>query len=128
MHKTRSLIAFLVLIFAASSSFAQQPNDKGTSAKAVQRLNRAPVNKDVLQVKLPRPVETKLPNGLTVLVLEQHKLPTISFVLWVKSGQLHDPKNMPGLSEFTAANMREGTAKRNSAQIAAETDQLGATL
>src|ERR1041385_7433571 len=117
MHKTRSFLAALLLLFTAFSAFAQEA-DKGTSKKAVTRLNRAPVSTDVLQVKLPRPVETKLPNGLTVLVLEQHKLPTVAFVLWVKSGQLHDPKTMPGLSEFTAANMREGTAKRNSAQIA----------
>jgi zinc protease len=127
MHKTRSLIASFVLIFAAFSAFAQE-SDKGVSAKSVQRLNRAPISKEVLQVKLPRPVETKLPNGLTVLVLEQHKLPTIAFVLWVKAGSLNDPKEMPGLSEFTAAMIREGTPKRNSAQIAAETDQLGATL
>jgi zinc protease len=126
MKKTQT-ITLLFLIFAALS-FPALGQDKGTSAKAVQRLNRAPVNKDILQIKLPRPTETTLPNGLTVLVLEQHKLPTVSFVMWVKTGALQDPRNLPGLSEFTAAMMREGTAKRNSQQIAAETDQLGATL
>jgi len=127
MHKTKTLFASLLLLFVALSASAQE-TDKGASPKSVQRLNRAPVNKDVLKVKLPRPVETKLPNGLSVLVLEQHKLPTVAFVLWVKSGALHDPKDTPGLSETTAAMMREGTAKRTSVQIAAETDQLGATL
>ncbi|HSE47646.1 MAG TPA: pitrilysin family protein [Terriglobales bacterium] len=127
MHKTRSFVATLLLLFVAFSAFAQEA-EKGTSKKAVQRKNLAPVSTEALQVKLPRPMETRLPNGLTVLVLERHKLPTVAFVLWVKTGQLHDPKSMPGLSEFLAANIREGTAKRNSAQIAGETDQLGATL
>ena len=52
--------------------------DKSTSMKAVQRLNRAPVNQEVLKVNLPRPVKITLSNGLTLLVLERHKLPTIA--------------------------------------------------
>lgn len=124
MKKLTSAV-LATLLLALIPAFAQE---KAESPKQVQRLNRAPVNKDVLQVKLPRPTETKLPNGLTVLVLEQHKLPTVSFVLWVKAGALNDPKEKPGLAEFTAALIREGTKKRDSAQIAAETDQMGATL
>jgi len=33
-----------------------------------ERLNRAPINKETLRVKLPRPVEKVLSNGLTVLI------------------------------------------------------------
>src|SRR2546423_112812 len=129
MKIAASLLLFFATLTSSSLAFAQQPGaDKGTSAKSVQRLNHAPVSHDVLQVKLPRPVETKLKNGLSVIVLEQHKLPTIAFVLWVKGGALDDPKNLPGLAETSAAMLREGTATRNSAQIAGATDQLGATL
>jgi len=131
MTKTKMKLAALLLLFfatLASSSLAFAQGDKGTSAKSVQRLNKAPVNKDVLQVRLPRPVETTLKNGLSVIVLEQHKLPTVAFVLWVKGGALNDPKNLPGLAETSASMLREGTAKRNSSQIATATDQLGATL
>jgi predicted Zn-dependent peptidase len=109
------------------SLFAQETS-KGTSVKAVQRLNRAPVNHEVLQVTLPKPQEIKLPNGLTVLLLERHKLPTVNFVLWVDTGSLDDPANMPGLAMFTAEMMREGTAKRTSSQLAQEIDALGATI
>jgi predicted Zn-dependent peptidase len=55
-----------------------------------------------LQVKLPRPTELKLPNGLTVLLLERHKLPTVNFSLWVGADSLDDPKNLPGMAKFTA--------------------------
>ena len=39
------------------------------SPSQVERKNRAPVSRDMLRVKLPKPVEVKLKNGLTVLVL-----------------------------------------------------------
>jgi predicted Zn-dependent peptidase len=128
----RLRLAFVPFLLAALSlgAFAQQApgSDKGVSAKSVQRLNRAPVNKNVLQVQLPKPTEFKLKNGLTVVVLEQHKLPQVLFNMWIKGGALHDPKNLPGVADFTADMMREGTTRRTSAQLAAESDQIGASL
>jgi zinc protease len=106
-------------------SGAAAADTKQLSSK-VQRLNRAPINHDILKVKLPHPVEVTLSNGLTVLILEQHRLPTVYYSLWIKSGALSDPKDMPGLSVFTADVLRDGTAKRDGSQIAFELDQLGA--
>jgi zinc protease len=98
---------------------------KQLSSKA-QRLNKVPINHDILKSVLPHPVEVTLPNGLTVLILEQHRLPTVYYSLWIKSGALSDPKNIPGLAVFTADVLRDGTAKRNNGQIAFELDQMGA--
>jgi zinc protease len=124
-----ALVSGLTLAAVAVPARAQAPGgNKGTAIKAVQRLNRAPVNKEVLRVHLPRPSVHKLSNGLAVVVLEQHKLPTVAFEMWIKPGALDDPKDMPGLASFTADMLREGTAKRTSAQIAAEVDRIGATL
>ena len=115
--------------FVATPVFAQAPGgDKGTSASKIERLNRAPVNKEILRVKLPRPVVEKLPNGLTLILLEDHKLPTVAFSMWIRPGQLADPKDLPGVASFTAGMLREGTAKRSSSQIATEVDSLGASL
>lgn len=118
-------ISLCLGIFLSGVTSAQE---KGTSAKSVQRLNRAPVSKDVLQVKLPRPTEAKLSNGLTVLLLERHKLPTLNVSLWINAGSLYDPKDAPGLAKFTADMLREGTTHRTSAQLSTEIDQLGATI
>ncbi len=121
--------AILITASFPSPAFTQAPGaEKGTSLKAVQRLNRAPVNKEILRVQLPRPREAKLVNGLEVLVLEPHKLPAVTFVLWVKTGALADPKDLPGLAKFTADMLREGTTHRSSAQLAADIDEVGATL
>jgi zinc protease len=122
---------FALFLFTAGLS-AQQSQGPGGDSKQlpskVQRLNKAPVNNEILKVKLPHPVEVTLPNGLTMLVLEQHRLPTVYYSLWIKSGTLSDPKDTPGLASFTADLLRDGTAKRNSTQIATELDELGATF
>ena len=122
------IAAILVVLCLGLAAGAQEEGSKAVSANKVQRLNRAPVSKQVLEVKLPRPAEFHLPNGLTVLVLERHELPTVDFALWIKSGALEDPKDLPGLAKFTADMLREGTAHRNSAQIASEIDAMGAQL
>src|SRR5271156_3229495 len=105
-----------------------QGQDKSAPLSQVQRLNRAPVNKEVLRVQLPRPTVVKLKNGLTIVLEEDHKLPTVAFTMWIRPGQLADPGDLPGLASFTAGMLREGTEKRTSEQIAREVDSLGATL
>ncbi|HZQ24567.1 MAG TPA: pitrilysin family protein [Terriglobales bacterium] len=125
----RSLIFGIALVVAGAwSGGSASAQDKAVSPKAVQRLNRAPVNHEILQVKIPRPTQTKLANGLTVLLLERHKVPTVNFDLWINTGSLDDPKEMPGLARFTVDMLREGTARRSSSQIASEIDTLGAQL
>ena len=128
MNRTLRSVALSCLCAGILLSGAASSQEKGTSPKAVQRLNRAPVNKEVLQVKLPRPTEAKLSNGLTVLLLERHKLPTLNVSLWINAGSLYDPKDAPGLAKFTAEMLREGTKQRTSSQLSTQIDQLGATL
>jgi zinc protease len=131
-RRTRSLGArFTLAALAVAAAFAVpaiHAQDKSTSVSKVERLNRAPVNKEILRVKLPVPTTVKLPNGLTLLLLEDHKLPTIAFTMWIRPGQLADPNELPGLASFTADMLREGTERRTSSQIAAEVDSLGASL
>jgi zinc protease len=120
---------FALLIFAAPSAQAQgQGQDKAAPMSQVQRLNRAPVNKEILRVQLPRPTVVKLANGLTLVLQEDHKLPTIAFTMWIRPGQLADPADLPGLASSTADMLTEGTERRTSAQIAEEVDKLGASL
>jgi len=124
-----TVFAILVMTSLPMNAGGQAPGaGKVASAKTVERKNRAPVSKEILRIKLPRPKEVKLPNGLAVLVLEQHKLPTVNLALWVKTGALADPSDLPGLAKFTAEMLREGTTHRTSAQFAAEVDELGAVV
>jgi zinc protease len=128
--KSHSSIFFLTALAAAMAvampAFPQEQH--AAELSKVVRLNRAPVSNETLQVTLPRPVLTKLPNGLTVLVLERHKLPTVSIVLQFGTGDMSDPKDLPGLANFTIQMLREGTTHRTSAQLAADVDKIGASL
>jgi predicted Zn-dependent peptidase len=91
--------------------------------------NRAPVSKDVLRVKLPRAVEMHLDNGLTVLILEDHRLPTVSMTLELRSaGAVYEPADMTGLASVTASMLREGTTTRNSKEITETIDRLAASI
>jgi len=121
-----ALVSFAGLL-SPGATFAQG-QDKSAPASSMQKLGRAPVNKEILRVQLPRPTVVKLKNGLTIVLEEDHKLPTIAFTMWIRPGQLADPSDLPGLASFTAGMLREGTEKRTSEQIASEVDSLGATL
>ncbi|HEV7843103.1 MAG TPA: pitrilysin family protein, partial [Pyrinomonadaceae bacterium] len=129
----RSLLAASLLLSMLISALAQgqqAPGDsKGEKLSKIERKNRAPVSKDVLKVKLPRPVEAKLDNGLTVLILEDHRFPTVNVQFAINgAGSLYEPANMPGLATATAQMLREGTKTRSSKQLAEDVDKLGATL
>ncbi len=79
-------------------------------------------------ISLPVPVEFTLPNGLTVLLMEQHNLPVFTAELAVLRGSDTNPISRPGLASFTAAMLTEGTHKRSSPQLAEEIAQIGASL
>src|SRR5271156_5866847 len=94
-----------------------QGQDKSAPASSMQKLGRAPVNKEILRVQLPRPTVVKLKNGLTIVLEEDHKLPTVEFTMWSRPGQLADPGDLPGLASFTAGVVSEGTKNRKAGQI-----------
>jgi zinc protease len=100
----------------------------GQSTKGAVLKGKAPVNKTVLKVRLPKAQETKLANGLRVILLADHKVPTYTMQMVVLSGGLADKPDYRGLASFTATLLREGTTKRSSKDIAEQTDALGATL
>ncbi len=132
-YSTRFLGTFLAasLLFAAPmAAQMQQPGqDKSTPISKVERKNKAPVSKDILQVKLPKPSETTLANGLTVMILEDHRFPTVSVSLNISgAGPIFEPANLPGLASGTAQLLREGTKTRDSKKMAEDVDKLGATL
>src|ERR1051326_4712481 len=113
----KKIFVLNLILGLGAIAFSQQPapgaaGDNKQLPSKVQRLNKVPINNEILKVKLPHPAEITLPHGLTVLILAQHHLPTVYFSLWIKSGALSDPKDVPGLASFTADLLREGTAKR----------------
>ena len=129
-----SLQGTIALMLAASFAAAgwgqgDAAHDKSIPTSKVERLNRAPVSKDILKVKLPRPIETVLPNGINLMILEDHRFPLVTVQFDIDgAGPMYEPANEPGLAGATARLLTEGTKTRTSKQIAEQIDSLGASL
>ncbi len=79
-------------------------------------------------IKLPTPYETTLRNGLGLVVVEDPRLPLVSYRLALRTGDAHDPRELPGLMDMLTGLMTEGTESRTSREIADQVARLGATL
>jgi predicted Zn-dependent peptidase len=124
MKKT---ILFLLPVMLSAQEPASAPAPAPPVRAAEPPKGRAPVSKEVLRVKFPRPVEVRLENGLTVLILEDHRMPTIAMSLDIRgAGGLYDPAQSTGLAGVTASMMREGTATRTNKEIVETLDRLAA--
>ena len=132
MRNRSSILAALMLVALVSSlAFGQggaAPAQQPQTTKGAVVKGKAPVNKEVLKVKLPRAEEAKLANGLQVVLLHSKRVPTFNMQMVVLSGGLSDPADYRGLASFTASLLREGTKTRASKDIAEQVDALGATL
>ncbi len=69
-----------------------------------------------------------LPNGLTVLLKENHEVATCAIQLYGKGGQCYEPARFPGISNFTFSLLTKGTKHRTKEQIAQEIEGMGASL
>jgi zinc protease len=79
-------------------------------------------------MQLPTPESATLSNGLTLIVAPRRGLPVVAANLVIRTGSDANPTDAPGLANFTAAMLDQGTATRTVTQIADEVAQLGASL
>ena len=122
-----SLLSAGLLLIIVSGTRAQETG--GVDAESGRRAvikGKAPVANELLKVKLPRPYEAALPNGLRVFVQEDHRLPTVRFSLSMKAGTLLATK--PGLAELTASMLMEGTSTRTYQQIGEQLEERGTNV
>lgn len=77
---------------------------------------------------LPTMSERTLPNGLKLVVVEQHELPIVDVALVVRSGSEADPADKKGLATLTAALLDQGAGGRDALAIADQVGFLGARL
>src|ERR1039458_7285031 len=90
------LVAICVLLAAMAAA------QDATTYRGMVRLNRAPVSNEVLKVKLPRPVDRTLSNGLKLVILESNRTPTITVNISV-------PSAAPGSEHFGAVLAAAGS-------------------
>jgi len=69
-----------------------------------------------------------LPNGLTVLVREDHGAPVVAIVTWVNAGYFDEPDTDVGISHVLEHMYFKGTPTRGVGEIARETKASGGYL
>jgi zinc protease len=79
-------------------------------------------------IVIPSAHETVMANGLTIVVVEDKRLPLVSYRLSFRVGGAYDPAHLPGLTDLLAGLLPEGTESRTSRQIADEIARMGASL
>lgn len=119
----RSLITPAAALFALALAFptggAAQPRPASTTPPALG----APK-----PLVLPRMVERTLPNGLRLVIVEQHELPIVDVTLVVRSGSEADPAGKKGLATMTANLLDQGAGGRDALAIAEQVGFLAIRL
>ena len=125
-HKNITLSLAALLTVSSLSTVLAQDNGGTPPSEGTVIKGKAPVAKDLLKVKFPKPKQFMLSNGVAVYVLEDKRVPAVRFSLSMRAGDLFEPK--PGVADVTASMLTEGTQSRSYRQIAEETEGMGASL
>ena len=76
----------------------------------------------------PVPVQRRLKNGARVLIVENHSLPLVAVSVRFLHGIDADQRQKPGLADFVADMVDEGTKTRSAEKLAEEIEDLAAHL
>ena len=112
------MIRNAVAILAAAAALGAQTLDR----------TKPPATPPIPDYKLPAAFETRLPNGLTVVLVEDGRFPLVTLRLGFLAGSKFDPRDTPGLSETAAALLTQGTRVRTARQIADELASIGGQI
>ncbi len=70
----------------------------------------------------------RLPNGLTLLLREDHRLPFVEMRLVMKSGLLFEDARINGVSSLVSRLVLKGTKRRSAEQIFREIESVGGAI
>ncbi len=76
-----------------------------------------------------KPEHVTLPNGLEIFFIENHELPVVDMMFYIKGGSVYDPKGKEGLSQLMIQSLRlGGSDKKTPEEIEESLEQVSATL
>src|SRR2546425_9558153 len=89
---------------------------------------RPPAPAGLRPVKSPPFHDVALPNGMTLLLVENHEQPSLTVSLSFRAGTAYDPAGKEGLSDIVSELLTKGTPTRDAEQIAAAIEGVGGSL
>ncbi len=99
-----------------------------TPLAAQQAAVEPPSPSPVTAPALPRAQVAVLPNGLRLILLEQHRQPVISLTLSVPAGSAFDPPGREGTADMLAGLLTRGGGDRTAEQVASAIEGVGGSL
>lgn len=106
------------LTVMAAAMVALMPAVSNAQATATPASNQPPKLAAPTPLKLPTMVERTLPNGLRLVIVEQHELPVVDAQLVIRTGSEADPASRVGLATLTANMLDEGAGSRDALGLA----------
>ena len=89
---------------------------------------RPPAPARLRPVRFPPFREVALPNGMALILVENHEQPTLSLSLSFRAGSAYDPTGKEGVAELVAELLTKGTPARDAEQIAATIEGVGGSI
>ncbi|HUQ90813.1 MAG TPA: pitrilysin family protein [Bryobacteraceae bacterium] len=105
------------ICFCAAACFAQ----------TIDR-SKPPETPPLQPYNLPAVRESKLTNGLAVLLVEDKRFPLVTLRLAFRAGSRFDPASRYGVAETLASLLKAGTTTRSARQIAEELAAIGGSI
>src|SRR5215213_1730626 len=128
INKCSLTFALLLSSAFALPVFAQQSPQSQTMSQTEEFRRQPPAPLPAKALNIPTPYETTLPNGLQLVIVEDHHLPLVSYRMAFRTGSADDPADTPGLTAVMTDMLNEGTETRSSKQLADEVARIGASL
>ncbi|MBX2889846.1 MAG: insulinase family protein [Saprospiraceae bacterium] len=123
-------VTALLLAAAFCSTVVAQQTPSGAPAIPMPSGNvrqAAPAPGSAPKIQIGKAETFKLDNGLTVIVVENHKLPRASFQIFVDNDPAQE-KDAAGYVQMMGELLSKGTKTRTKSQIDEAVDFIGATL
>lgn len=127
MKKIAILSVAALLTISCAKKTAEVAATKAVTTKVAAFRNTAPGAAPARPIELGKYNTFDLANGLKVIVVENHKLPVVSYQVSL----LNDPileKDQVGYVNFAGELLSKGTTTKTKAQLDEEIDYIGASL
>ena len=114
--------------FPTATPPTASPTASATASALPDSIENKPGLSATKPFEPPAPEVVKLPNGMTVWLLERHTLPLVAVSLSLPVGSAEDPAGKEGLAHITADMLDEGAGKRSAIDVSTALQDLGVTL
>ena len=72
--------------------------------------------------------KTRLSNGLTAIVKENHRAPVVAVQVWVQAGSVYETEGERGITHLIEHMIFKGTEKRGPGEVAKEIESVGGSI